>query len=116
MGRFVEGEDRSQSTLLPGRLDDYVKKPLFDLMMEERLQRTVRSWLTPAGGHRLRLHREPPQDSRAFILIARTLPLMDRAYWPLCAESPDGPGSAGRSGARTVRRGKQETILETTIE
>lgn len=24
MGRFVEGEDRSQSTLLPERLDDYV--------------------------------------------------------------------------------------------
>ena len=24
MGRFVEGEDRSQSTLLPKRLDDYV--------------------------------------------------------------------------------------------
>jgi transposase len=24
MGRFVEGEDRSQGTLLPERLDDYV--------------------------------------------------------------------------------------------
>ncbi len=26
MGRFVEGEGRSQSTLLPARLDDYVTK------------------------------------------------------------------------------------------
>ena len=26
MGRFVEGEDRSQSTLLPERLDDYVSE------------------------------------------------------------------------------------------
>ena len=42
MGRFVEGEDRLQSLLLPETLDDYVTE---DFMRADRLNRAI----TPAS-------------------------------------------------------------------
>jgi len=60
MTRFVVGEDRSQSTLFPERMDDYLRTTGFERSMSLSMSLTWRGWASAVLSRRQRKgHRRP---------------------------------------------------------